>query len=90
MFDLYLKKYFTSSFTFLPDYFRIKLEHSPTMYSHRLAQMTPGMTGADISNVVNEAAIRAASTKKQIVTLKELEYALDRILAGIYSTRIKL
>ncbi|KAK6049135.1 ATP-dependent metallopeptidase HflB [Cooperia oncophora] len=68
MFDLYLKK--------------IKLDHPYSKYSQRLSQMTPGFTGADISNVVNEAAIRAASTGKHIVSVNELEYALDRILAG--------
>ncbi|VDP49371.1 unnamed protein product [Heligmosomoides polygyrus] len=68
MFDLYLKK--------------IKLDQSYDKFSKRLSQMTPGFTGADIANVVNEAAIRAASTGKKIVTVKELEYALDRVLAG--------
>ncbi|EYC33697.1 hypothetical protein Y032_0002g935 [Ancylostoma ceylanicum] len=68
MFDLYLKK--------------IKLDHPYNKYSHRLAQMTPGFTGADISNVVNEAAIRAASTGKHVVSVNELEYAMDRVLAG--------
>ena len=60
----------------------IKLDHSPTLYSQRLAQMTPGFSGADISNVVNEAAIRAASINKKLVSVNELDYALDRILAG--------
>lgn len=39
--------------------------------------------GADISNVVNEAAIRAATTSKKIVTVEELDYALQRILGGM-------
>uniref|UniRef100_A0A0K0DM59 AAA domain-containing protein n=1 Tax=Angiostrongylus cantonensis TaxID=6313 RepID=A0A0K0DM59_ANGCA len=73
MFDLYLKK--------------IKLDHPYSKYSQRLAQMTPGFTGvvilcADISNVVNEAAIRAASLGKHVISVGELEYALDRVLAG--------
>ncbi|KAK6752134.1 hypothetical protein RB195_003511 [Necator americanus] len=68
MFELYLKK--------------IKLDHPFNKYAHRLAQMTPGFTGADIANVVNEAAIRAASTGKRIVSVRELEYAMDRVLAG--------
>ncbi|CAJ0605533.1 unnamed protein product [Cylicocyclus nassatus] len=38
--------------------------------------------GADIANVVNEAAIRAASTGKHVISVKELEYAMDRVLAG--------
>ncbi|KJH43971.1 ATP-dependent metallopeptidase HflB [Dictyocaulus viviparus] len=57
---------------------RIKLDHPFSRYSHRLAQMTPGFT----ANVVNEAAIRAASTGKHIVSVGELEYAMDRVLAG--------
>ncbi|VDK58851.1 unnamed protein product [Cylicostephanus goldi] len=40
------------------------------------------LTGADIANVVNEAAIRAASTGKPVVSVNELEYAMDRVLAG--------
>ncbi|VDN60138.1 unnamed protein product [Dracunculus medinensis] len=68
IFNLYLKK--------------IRLDNDPIYYSKRLAQMTPGMTGADISNVVNEAAIRAATTSKKIVTVEELDYALQRILGG--------
>ncbi|CAJ0597676.1 unnamed protein product [Cylicocyclus nassatus] len=68
MFDLYLKK--------------IKLDHPYNKFSHRLAQMTPGFTGADIASVVNEAAIRAASTGKHVVSVNELEYAMDRVLAG--------
>ncbi|VDM60373.1 unnamed protein product, partial [Angiostrongylus costaricensis] len=73
MFDLYLRK--------------IKLDHPYNKYSQRLAQMTPGFTGivilcADISNVVNEAAIRAASLGKHVTSVDELEYALDRVLAG--------
>lgn len=38
--------------------------------------------GADIANVVNEAAIRAASSKKSLVTIDELDESLQRILAG--------
>uniref|UniRef100_A0A0K0F5G4 Paraplegin (inferred by orthology to a human protein) n=1 Tax=Strongyloides venezuelensis TaxID=75913 RepID=A0A0K0F5G4_STRVS len=68
LFELYLKK--------------IKLDSAPSFYSGRLAQMTPGMSGADISNIVNEAAINAASNMKKVVTAKELNYALERVLAG--------
>ncbi|CAG9536106.1 unnamed protein product [Cercopithifilaria johnstoni] len=68
MFELYLSK--------------IKLDHEPQYYSKRLAQRTPGFSGADIANVVNEAAIRAASSKKSLVTIDELDESLQRILAG--------
>ncbi|CAP34684.2 Protein CBG16820 [Caenorhabditis briggsae] len=68
MFELYMRK--------------IKLDHAPQEYSQRLAAMTPGFSGADIMNVCNESAIRAASNKKHVVTIKDVEYALDRVLAG--------
>uniref|UniRef100_A0A914WJQ0 AAA+ ATPase domain-containing protein n=1 Tax=Plectus sambesii TaxID=2011161 RepID=A0A914WJQ0_9BILA len=61
---------------------QIKLDKNPEVYSQRLALMTPGFSGADIHNVVNEAAIRAATTEKKIVTVDELDWALQRILAG--------
>ncbi|CAI5448154.1 unnamed protein product [Caenorhabditis angaria] len=68
MFELYMRK--------------IKLDMAPSDYSQRLAQLTPGFSGADIMNVCNESAIRAASNKAKIVTIKDVEYALDRVLAG--------
>eukprot|EP00081_Caenorhabditis_elegans_P028418 NP_872265.1 Uncharacterized protein CELE_Y108F1.1 [Caenorhabditis elegans] len=68
MFELYMRK--------------IKLDHAPQEYSQRLAVLTPSFTGADIMNVCNESAIRAASNKCHVVTIKDMEYALDRVLAG--------
>lgn len=38
--------------------------------------------GADIANVVNESALRAASTTARRVSRNHLEYALDRVIAG--------
>uniref|UniRef100_A0AC35U194 AAA domain-containing protein n=1 Tax=Rhabditophanes sp. KR3021 TaxID=114890 RepID=A0AC35U194_9BILA len=61
---------------------KIKLDKAPLFYAGRLAQMTPGMSGADIGNVVNEAALNAASNGRKIVTEKELNYAIERIIAG--------
>uniref|UniRef100_A0A1I7YMF9 AAA domain-containing protein n=1 Tax=Steinernema glaseri TaxID=37863 RepID=A0A1I7YMF9_9BILA len=68
LFELYLKA--------------IKLDIPIQKYSQRLAQMTPGFSGADIANVVNEAAIHAATNNKKIVTLNDLDHALQRVLAG--------
>uniref|UniRef100_A0A0R3RPS8 AAA domain-containing protein n=1 Tax=Elaeophora elaphi TaxID=1147741 RepID=A0A0R3RPS8_9BILA len=68
MFELYLS--------------RIKLDREPQYYSKRLAQRTPGFSGADIANVVNEAAIRAASSKNSLVTIDDLDESLQKILAG--------
>ena len=47
-----------------------------------LARMTPGFTGADLANVVNEAALLAARRKKKSITMYELEEAVDRVMAG--------
>jgi cell division protease FtsH len=47
-----------------------------------LARRTPGFTGADIANVVNEAALLAARFSKSEISMYELEEAVDRVLAG--------
>ena len=60
----------------------IKLELSPHEYALRLAQLTPGFTGADIANVVNEAALHAAREAKSLVKADNLEYAVERVVGG--------
>jgi len=47
-----------------------------------LAKETPGFSGADLANVINEAAILAARRSLKSITLKELEDAADRVIAG--------
>jgi cell division protease FtsH len=47
-----------------------------------LARRTPGFTGADIANVVNEAALLAARFNRSEIGMYELEEAIDRVLAG--------
>uniref|UniRef100_A0A183C2A1 AAA domain-containing protein n=1 Tax=Globodera pallida TaxID=36090 RepID=A0A183C2A1_GLOPA len=68
LFDLYLRK--------------IKKDNRLTGISHRLAQLTPGFSGADIANVVNESAIHAATIQKKMVDIDDVDYALQKILAG--------
>ena len=48
-----------------------------------LASRTPGFTGADLANVVNEAALLAARRERDAVTMSELEEAIDRTVAGL-------
>jgi cell division protease FtsH len=47
-----------------------------------LAKKTPGMTGADIQNLMNEAALLAARRRKKKISQAELEDAIDRIFSG--------
>ncbi|HEV8572548.1 MAG TPA: ATP-dependent zinc metalloprotease FtsH [Actinomycetota bacterium] len=48
-----------------------------------IAARTPGFTGADLANVVNEAALLAARREKDAVTMAELDEAIDRVIAGL-------
>ena len=47
-----------------------------------LARRTPGFTGADLSNLVNEAALLAARRDKKKIAMTELEEAIERVMAG--------
>ncbi len=47
-----------------------------------LAQRTPGFSGADIENLVNEAALLAARRDKQIIDMIEFDDAIERVIAG--------
>ncbi len=47
-----------------------------------VAKRTPGFTGADLSNVINEAALLAARWGRKAISMKEVEEAIDRVLAG--------
>ncbi len=47
-----------------------------------LARQTPGFSGADLANLVNEAAILAARRDKKVIGMAELEEAIDRVIAG--------
>ncbi len=47
-----------------------------------LARRTPGFTGADLANVINEAALLAARRSKRAISMKEIEEAVDRVMAG--------
>ncbi|MBI4259069.1 MAG: ATP-dependent metallopeptidase FtsH/Yme1/Tma family protein, partial [Actinobacteria bacterium] len=47
-----------------------------------IARRTPGFTGADLANVINEAALLAARRSKRTITMSEMEEAIDRVIAG--------
>jgi cell division protease FtsH len=48
-----------------------------------IAQKTPGFSGADLANVMNEAALLAARNSRQAVEMEDLDEAVDRIIAGL-------
>ena len=48
-----------------------------------LAQRTPGFVGADLANMVNEAALLAARRRKSEVDMSDFEEAIDRVVAGL-------
>ena len=48
----------------------------------RLAKLTPGFTGADLMNLMNESALLAARRKKSKITMDEVEEAMERVIAG--------
>ncbi len=60
-----------------------KVKLAPDADLKVIAQRTPGMVGADLANLVNEAALSAARENSQSVSQKDLEEALDRIQLGL-------
>jgi cell division protease FtsH len=48
-----------------------------------IAGQTPGFVGADLANVINEAALLAARRNKKAVEMSDLEEAIDRVVAGL-------
>ncbi|XP_059762002.1 paraplegin isoform X3 [Balaenoptera ricei] len=60
----------------------LKLTRASSFYSQRLAELTPGFSGADIANICNEAALHAAREGHTAVHTSSLDYAVERVLAG--------
>ncbi|MDY6939645.1 MAG: ATP-dependent zinc metalloprotease FtsH2 [Cyanobacteriota bacterium] len=51
-----------------------------------IARRTPGFTGADLANLLNEAAILTARRRKEAITIAEIDDAVDRVVAGMEGT----
>ncbi|XP_037545763.1 paraplegin isoform X2 [Nematolebias whitei] len=60
----------------------LKLTQPANFYSQRLAELTPGFSGADIANICNEAALHAARESFKSIHTISFEYAVERVLAG--------
>ncbi len=59
-----------------------KIKVSPKFDSKIIARGTPGFSGADLANLVNEAALLAARKNKRMVTLEDFESAKDKVMMG--------
>ncbi|NBC30818.1 MAG: ATP-dependent zinc metalloprotease FtsH [Spirochaetes bacterium] len=60
-----------------------KVPLNPGVDLHRVARATPGSSGADLANLVNEAALYAARKHKDMVEMDDLEEARDKLLMGV-------
>jgi cell division protease FtsH len=59
---------------------------APEVSLSAIARRTPGFTGADLANVLNEAAIFTARRRKEAITMLEINDAIDRVVAGMEGT----
>lgn len=75
IFKIYLKKIVLNSEKTIDD------------YAKRLATLSPGFSGADISNLVNESAIISARNNKTSVDSESFEQASERVIAGLETKR---
>ena len=60
-----------------------KVPLAPNVNAKIIARGTPGFSGADLANLVNEGALLAARRNKRFVTMEEMEDAKDKVLMGI-------
>ncbi len=63
---------------------RIKMDD--TVNLPKIAKLTPGFVGADLANLVNEAALLAARGDKSAVSMREFEEGIERVVAGLEKT----
>jgi cell division protease FtsH len=60
-----------------------KVKLDPAVDLEQVAALTPGFTGADLANLVNEAALLATRRRAESVTLDDFNAAIERIIAGL-------
>lgn len=53
-----------------------------------IAMRTPGFSGADLANLMNEAAILAGRRGKDKITIEEIDDSIDRIVGGMEGTKM--
>ena len=60
-----------------------KIKLAPDVTLEHVAALTPGFTGADLANLVNEAALLATRRRAQAVTMDDFNQAIERLIAGL-------
>ena len=60
-----------------------KIKYAADVEVEVIARGTPGFSGADLANLVNEAALLAARRNKKFVTMREMEEAKDKVMMGV-------
>lgn len=65
------------------DYFLKKYQTASDVKAETIAITTGGLSGADIESLINQAAIEAVNRQKEKLTMKEIEFAKDKILLGL-------
>ena len=60
-----------------------KIKLAPDVSLEHVAALTPGFTGADLANLVNEAALLATRRRAQAVSMDDFNHAIERLIAGL-------
>jgi cell division protease FtsH len=60
-----------------------KIKLAPDVSLEQVAALTPGFTGADLANLVNEAALLATRRRAPAVTIEDFNHAIERLIAGL-------
>jgi cell division protease FtsH len=60
-----------------------KIKLAPDVSLEQVAALTPGFTGADLANLVNEAALLATRRRAPAVTMEDFNHAIERLIAGL-------
>lgn len=72
------------------EFYLSKISKAEDVEAAKLAQMTPGFTGAEIENLVNTAITEAVHNMKDKADMTDFEYARDRIMMGIERKKLSM
>jgi len=61
---------------------------APAVDLEAIARQTSGLTGADLANICNEAAIAAGRRERALIEMPDFDYALERVVAGLQQRRV--